>query len=374
VLPITVSILVVLLLTRPAKPYNHISTTLPLPLLTLVSFSFEPFSTCGSAELVVENDWPLPELISEAHWKPARDGFKGWAPGETSPLVREYRYRTPDWLPVPIPPEFARWNSTEPAEQTLAVIDKPNGTTADANGTTLACGPILARHADYNPVDDPLRITNLDLDPVEPLRAVLKDKNATIKHVVMIQMESMREELFPLQQGSLWHKMILESHPDQDRDEINERLSKLTPNSERITGKAGGFTDSTGRPIVREEEPPSWATSTAEGFGGLNVVGAFTGSSVSTKSVVGSHCGVWPMAVDGLEESESQVYQPCLPHLFDMLSSKKINRTDLDHSDMRNWPWDHKYFQVSDYRIWILPRISPMRGQAWCRCRLLRWT
>lgn len=54
------------------------------------------------------------------------------------------------------------------------------------------------------------------------------------------------------------------------------------------------------------------------------------------------------MAVDGLEESESQVYQPCLPHLFDMLSSKKINNTDLDQSEMRNWPWDHKYFQVSD--------------------------
>lgn len=57
------------------------------------------------------------------------------------------------------------------------------------------------------------------------------------------------------------------------------------------------------------------------------------------------------MAVDGLEESESQVYQPCLPHLFDMLSSKKINNTELDQNDMRNRPWDHKYFQVSDYEI-----------------------
>lgn len=290
VLPITAFVLAVLLLTRPTKPYNHISTTLPLPLLTLVSFSFEPFNTCGSAERVIENEWPLPELIREAHWKPAHDSFKGWAPGGTSPLAKAYRDRIPDWLPVPVPPEFARWNSTEPAEETLSVLDAPNGTTVDGNGTSLACGPILTRQANYNPVTDPLRITNLDMDPLEPLRAALKSKNMTIKHVVMIQMESMREELFPLQQGSLWHKMILESHPEQDRDEINLRLSKLTPNSERITGKAGGFTNSTGHPFVREEEEPSWATSIAEGFGGLNVVGAFTGSSVSSKSVVGSHC------------------------------------------------------------------------------------
>lgn len=290
VLPFTAFILAVLLLTRPTKPYNHISTTLPLPLLTLLSFSFEPFSSCGQGERVIENEWPLPELISEAHWKPAHGSFKGWAPGGMSPLIRAYRERKPGWLPVPIPPEFARWNSTEPAEETLSVLDAPNGTTVDGNGTSLACGPILTRQADYNPVEDPLRITNLDLDPVEPLRAALDNKNATIKHVVMIQMESMREELFPLRQGSLWHKMILESHPEEDRDEINERLSKLTPNSERITGRAGGFTNSTGHPYVREEEAPSWATSIAEGFGGLNVVGAFTGSSVSTKSVVGSHC------------------------------------------------------------------------------------
>lgn len=290
VLPVTAFILALLLLTRPTKPYNHISTTLPLPLLTLVSFSFEPFNSCGQAERVVDNPWPLQELISEAHWKPARDSFKGWAPGGMSPLIREYRERIPEWLPEPLPPVFARWNSTEPAEETLSVLDAPNGTTVDGNGTSLACGPLLTRQADYNPVDDPLRITNLDLDPVEPLRAALKEKNATIKHVVMIQMESMREELFPLVQGSLWHKMILESHPEQDRDEINERLSKLTPNSERITGKAGGFTNSNGQPYVREEEAPSWFTSTPEGFGGLNVVGAFTGSSVSTKSVVGSHC------------------------------------------------------------------------------------
>lgn len=294
VLPFCAIVLVVLLLTRPAKPYNHISTTLPLPLLTLINFSFEPFNSCGQTERVVENMWPLPELIREAHWKPAHDHFKGWAPGGMSPLIKDYRERVPEWLPLPIPAGFYRWNSTEPAEDTLSVLDTPNGTTADANGTTLACAPILTRQADYNPVDDPLRITNLDLEPLEPLRAALRDRTATIKHVVMIQMESMREELFPLQQGSLWHKMILESHPEQDRDEINRRLSKLTPNSERITGKAGGFTNSTGHPITRDEETPSWFNSTDEGFGGLNVVGAFTGSSVSTKSVVGSHCVSFP--------------------------------------------------------------------------------
>ncbi|KAI3394297.1 hypothetical protein diail_2944 [Diaporthe ilicicola] len=345
-LPFGATLLVVLLLTRPTKPYNHISTTLPLPLLTLFNLSFESFNSCGQIERVVENEWPLPELISEAHWRPAHDSFKGWAPGGMSPLIKDYSQRVPGWLPVPIPDGFYRWNSTEPAEDTLSVLDKPNGTTADANGTTLECAPILTRQADYNPVDDPLRISNLDLDPVEPLRAALQDNNVTIKHVVMIQMESLREELFPLQQGSLWHKMILESHPEQDRDEVNRRLSKLTPNSERITGKAGGFTDSTGHPYVREEETPGWFNSTPEGFGGLNVVGAFTGSSVSTKSVVGSHCGIWPMAVDGLEESESLLYQPCLPHLFDMFSTKKIKKTSSDQNDMRNRPWDHMYFQA----------------------------
>lgn len=77
------------------------------------------------------------------------------------------------------------------------------------------------------------------------------------------------------------------------------------------------------------------------------------------------------MAVDGLEESESKVYQPCLPHLFDMLSSKKINNTELDQSDMRNRPWDHKYFQVSNKRIWNPPQSRSMTHRIWSRCILL---
>lgn len=71
------------------------------------------------------------------------------------------------------------------------------------------------------------------------------------------------------------------------------------------------------------------------------------------------------MAVDGLEESESELYQPCLPHLFDMLSTKKVNDTKLDQSDMRNRPWDHMYFQVSQFGSVIRLQTSQLSGQIW---------
>lgn len=141
------------------------------------------------------------------------------------------------------------------------------------------CAAAFLLGDDYNPVDDPLRISNLDLDILEPLKAAMESSDVEIKHVVLIQMESTRDDFFPLQHGSPIHKLILETHPEEKRDGINRLLSELTPNSERITGLSGGFTDAHGKPFPRLEPTGNWYKSTPEGFGGITA-GAFSTSSL----------------------------------------------------------------------------------------------
>ena len=252
-------------------------------------------------------------------------------------MIQNYRERIPEWLPRPVPNGFYRWDTSLHESYS----DSSTGTVNSSPG----CGTALAQNTHYNPVDDPLRISNLDLDILEPLEQAIRDQKVMIKHIVLIEMESIREELFPLQQGSPWHQIILDSHPEADHDMVNERLSKLTPNAEKITGKPGGFLNPAGHPYEHSRENDNWK-GPAEGFGGVNIVGAFTSSSKSSKAFLGSHCGVWPLAVDGLEEAECQVYQPCLPQILDMFNAKKAKVTDLDQSDMRNWPWDHMFCQA----------------------------
>ncbi|EXL67622.1 hypothetical protein FOPG_16265 [Fusarium oxysporum f. sp. conglutinans race 2 54008] len=117
-------------------------------------------------------------------------------------------------------------------------------------------------------------------------------------------MESMREELFPIQQGTDIHRFIMDSHEKSLRDEVNARVSRMTPNAEKITGKPG--------------------------FGGINVIGGLTSSSVSTKSLATAHCGAWPMAVNMFEEAVVESYQPCIPQVLELFNTLKGGNNTKD--------------------------------------------
>ncbi|KAJ6436747.1 ABC transporter CDR4 [Purpureocillium lavendulum] len=167
----------------------------------------------------------------------------------------------------------------------------------------------------------------------------MAEGSVAIRHIVLIQMESMRQELFPFQYGSDFHRLITATHDTPDLDHINGRLASLTPNSEILTGRKSGFVSSNGDPLRSSSK---WNDTTAPTFGGLTVVGAHTTSSVSFKSTAAIHCGLWPMPVDMFEEADLTNYQPCLPQILGLFNELK---EPASAADWRSYQWNRAFFQ-----------------------------
>ncbi|KAH6987092.1 alkaline-phosphatase-like protein [Ilyonectria destructans] len=328
-------------LVRPSMPYNHISTTLPFPLLDM----FQPKPDhCAEQGLMNDNEWPFPELTNTSKWEYPSDTSRGWAPGTNNMVVNRYRKSIPDWLPDPIPPGFSKWASRSSKTRASSNVTATNKFVQSGHSAhddkILECDFPVINDTFYNPVGDPMKITNLDTDILQVLQTALSNNSVKIKHVALIMMESLREELFPIQQGSDIHRFIMEANDEDERDEANARVSRLSPNAEKITGKPGNFMNSNGSTYDRDL--PEWNDTTTPGFGGINIVGAFTTSSVSTKSLAAIHCGAWPMPVDKFEESETESYQPCLPQVLELFNRMKDNRST---SDFRQQEWYPAFFQ-----------------------------
>lgn len=64
----------------------------------------------------------------------------------------------------------------------------------------------------YNPVNDSLRISNLDGDILASMTDAVKEAKASIKHIVILFLESTRKDVFPLKKGSHLHNVIMKSH------------------------------------------------------------------------------------------------------------------------------------------------------------------
>ncbi|KAF4487749.1 hypothetical protein FAGAP_11396 [Fusarium agapanthi] len=301
---------------RPAAPYTMMSMTLPAAMLEMFK---SPPKLCNN----VEGAWPLPDLITPDTWEEPNGRFPGWTPGNDGEAAQKYRDTVPEWLPSDIPAGFSKW------------LSKPNKTTDEepAASPSNACEVPKADGTFYNPVLDPLKISNLDTDIIDVIRDTLKGGDVKIKHVALIMMESYREELFPLQQGSDYHKLMVKSHKGEDIDEINEKLSRMSPVAERLTGKSGNWKRKDGSDF-EHVAIPQWNDTAQEGYGGINVVGGFTTSSLSFKSMAAIHCGAWSMPVDGFEESETDAYQACIPQVFNLFNKLKDDKKSKSKS---NW-------------------------------------
>ncbi|SPJ76219.1 uncharacterized protein FTOL_05950 [Fusarium torulosum] len=321
---------------RPDQPYNHMASSLPLRLLDSVRPSL---GLCASM-----NDWPLKDLIERPKWIAPKGDFKGWAPSkENNEHIKQYRENPPKWLPNPIPSGFLKWDPERYKDE----HDKQDG-------PNDACPNTLLDKGFYNPVNDPMRITNLDEDILAPIQEALSNNSVKIRHVALILMESMREELFPIQQGTDIHRFIMESHEEKLRDEINSRVSRMTQNFEKITGKPGNYESANGS-AYGPPEKQVWKDQTRPGFGGINVVGGLTSSSVSTKSLAAAHCGAWPMAVNMFEEAELESYQPCIPQVLELFNQIKTNKTEKrewwgfggsEQAKFHEYQWKPAFFQA----------------------------
>ncbi|CEI61722.1 hypothetical protein FVEN_g2787 [Fusarium venenatum] len=333
------------LILRPAKPYDFLSITLPVSMLDV--FAPEP-DFCGAQRDLIENDFPFPELINKTTWKqPEGDYYRGWAPladKKMSPLGEAYRNHTVDWLPeesTTLPRGFFRYDPKRFKGGYHGSLADPGAIISDHK-----CPQVTLHENDpyYNPVADPLKITNLDNDILPTLKQALGNGDVKIKHVVFILMESLRQDFWPLQQGSHLHSLIMDlNKSDQEKEEANERLSWMMPHIEKITGLKQGFTDKNGKPYATPNY--TWHDQAEEGFGGINVATAYTAATMSTKSYCANHCGAYPMPVEKFAEADTDSYQPCIPQILSMLNKVKKNVSDSD-ADFRDLQWKTALFEA----------------------------
>ncbi|KAM6505657.1 hypothetical protein FSOLCH5_013832 [Fusarium solani] len=329
----------VALILRPAKPYDYMSITLPVSLLDV--FKSEP-DFCTEQRKLVDNPFPFPELITNSTWRDADGEFdKGWSPSWDprwrSDASLAYENRTVDWLPETLPRGFFRWDP-------LRTKNGYYGSLGDKKDALSNKCPHIREHSPYyNPVNDPLKITNLDTEILPTLQEALGDGSVKIKHVMFILMESLRQEFWPLQQGSHIHNLILDASDEKDREAVNERLSQLSPHIEKLTGRPMGFTDANGKAYKTPEF--TWHDTAKEGYGGVNVIGGYTAATMSTKSYCANHCGSYPMPVEKFDEADTDAYQPCIPQILELLNRAKEN-VSSDDDDFRDLQWRTALFEA----------------------------
>ena len=185
---------------RPPIPYDHMSVTLPFALIETVHHP-RPLNCFEKSRLAFKNPWPFPKLLEEENWELPEGHFKGWAPHTRSELATKYRNTVPSWLVEDMPHGFQRWDPIyrdpdhphhppPPPPHGHGPPPHPHGHRGPPRGPHDRHGhhgrpppppppedecpaqDILGSF--YNPVDDPLKISNLDNDPMAQLEDALK--------------------------------------------------------------------------------------------------------------------------------------------------------------------------------------------------------
>lgn len=305
---------VVLTCVRPTVPYRHISMTLPVAMLGMVSSDDRKCFTTGPS-------FPFPNLVEEKLWEAPKDEYNGWAPGSNNEWVEKYETQRPGWLPDTLPKGFWRWQKFG-KDGKEGIIAQPKN----------ECGGVGGY---YNPVTDPMRISNLDLKPLPELQKIFDDNTgAVITHVVLLTLESTRKELFPIQKDSFLYNEARKSWGDKIPADFDERLNLMTRVAQQVTGDRFSPDDDPLQPLKPVEG--QWQDYVPPDMGGINVRGAITGSTLSFKSVLGSHCGVGPLTENFLEEVTTDIYQPCLPQIFKLFNNIKgiKNEPEIDPDDV----------------------------------------
>lgn len=341
---VTISIL---LAVRPRHfPFAHMSGSIPFTLVEALSPYSQDLCQAGSRDFAA---FPLPDLISTSNWELPDGAFVGWMPSvNASTKEKGHRNRSlPSWLPREQLPGFNRWyhNSND---QVVASEQAGEDSVEDGTSSKTSNHEKAYEDISYDPVEDPLRISNLGEDVLLPITEAIKKNKINIKHVVILSLESTRKDVFPLKKNSHLNDAIMKSHGSaKSGTEAASNLAKLTVNAELLTGEVSGYD------VPEEPQSPlnqTWRNLSKE-KGGLNVVGAFTGSTSTFKSMLGSHCGVQPLPVDFTVEAGDHIYQPCLPSILELFNHNKkssVKRKDkANHSekDFRSKPWRSVFVQ-----------------------------
>lgn len=327
-------VIFVLWLIRPSEPYNHLTGALPFTLF------YALLVNPSSSALADGQSFPFPELLSPMFWEAPNVHYRGWAPGNGESIeTDEYPNTLPHWASPKLPPGFERWALESDDTRPVAALEPGDEDETDEDEIRF-----------YDPVTDPMRITNLDHGLLEPLEQALEDHDVPITHVMLIIMESARKDVFPMKSGSHLYNKILDSYDDPKQatlDEVKTKLSHLSPIAEILTGESTGF------PARDPNELPNhvWNDTTPPGMGGINVNGMLTGSSLSFKSALVNYCGVGPLPVDFMMETESDIYQPCIMQIFNLFNKLKGSSENASNEDsqgldtIHDRKWKSIFFQ-----------------------------
>ncbi|KAI9372354.1 hypothetical protein BJX61DRAFT_534017 [Aspergillus egyptiacus] len=198
----------------------------------------------------------------------------------------------------------------------------------------------------YSPSKDPLHMSNLQEPVLDSLQDVLSSGNVSIKHVILLKLESTRADVFPLRNGSFMWDKIVQSFDGHDMPESAVKtVSNLTRTAEYLTGFDSGFDK------YREGKRKS--------YGGISASNAFTTGTYTIKSLAGTVCGISPLVADFNREYSHHIYQPCMPHVANALSHQADITNDTDY---RTWPWHSVWMQsvtdTYDYQDKLTPKMG----------------
>ena len=204
-------------------------------------------------------------------------------------------------------------------------------------------------HGGYDPLCDPMKLSNINSDVMRSLANSLNLKKPKIKNVLLLTLESTRKDMFPLKKDSHVYKTILSSYASSNASEkLDEKLQNLTNTATFLSGESNGFGTKEDSLTIG-----SWKQQFKDGMGVINIQGAITQAAYTLKSLLSSHCGVEPLPVDFTEETKSTIYQSCLPHIFDTMNfhlrkefTREPKRSDNSQTeDYQTWLWESAMIQ-----------------------------
>lgn len=197
----------------------------------------------------------------------------------------------------------------------------------------------------YNAAQDFLKLSNADDDLLEGLHTV-DLKEVSIKHVMLIKLESTRKDVFPLKMDGGIFEGLASGHPHHHLPpHLVDILASLTPNARYLTGELDS-----GFPTQQYKIDRHGKTSR----GGISAQNAFTTATYTLKSLAGTLCGITPLTADFNREYDHHIYQPCLPHIFDAFNNLKC--------DDESSKWTSTYMQSTtlgyDKQDLLMPEIG----------------
>ncbi|KND92034.1 Lipoteichoic acid synthase-like YvgJ, partial [Tolypocladium ophioglossoides CBS 100239] len=215
----------------------------------------------------------------------------------------------------------------------------------------------------YSAAADPLKLSNLDDDLLPAFRDI-KLADVSIRHVMLVKLESTRKDIFPIKRdGIIWERLASTFKNNSLPEEAQKMLASLTPTAKFLTGDHDdGFEDS------------GLANGQRKRRGGINVNNAYTTSTYTLKSLVGTLCGLSPLAADFNVDQAHHIYQPCLAHIVEAFNHLDHESDDKPtKNNYTSFKWKSSFMQSVTDRYDKQDRLMPLMGYAKEHERMVDW-